>query len=103
MYTVISFDGMIACNYDGVVHYSKDLYADLLTLFVHVHYVFTNFHVIFSWINNDLEVALVGTKVDLTYDYDVSQEVQCKIKTTWETELFLSQNFEPLLNETCFA
>eukprot|EP00105_Crassostrea_gigas_P027175 XP_011448420.1 PREDICTED: NADH-ubiquinone oxidoreductase 75 kDa subunit, mitochondrial [Crassostrea gigas] len=23
-----------------------------------------------SWINNDLEVALVGTKVDLTYDYD---------------------------------
>ena len=24
----------------------------------------------FSWINNELTVAVVGTRVDLTYDYD---------------------------------
>lgn len=60
------------------------MYVGLLILFFHVHNVFTNFRVIFSWINNDLEVALVGTKVDLTYDYDVSQEIQRKIKTKLE-------------------
>lgn len=60
------------------------MYVGLLILFFHVHNVFRNFHVIFSWINNDLEVALVGTKVDLTYDYDVSQEIQRKIKIKLE-------------------
>lgn len=60
------------------------MYVGLLILFFHVHNVFTNFRVIFSWINNDLEVALVGTKVDLTYDYDVSQEIQRKIKIKLE-------------------
>lgn len=37
-----------------------------------VYNVFINFYVIFSWINNDLEVVFVGIKVDLIYDYDVS-------------------------------
>lgn len=60
------------------------MYVGLLILFFHVHNVYRNFHVIFSWINNDLEVALVGTKVDLTYDYDVSLEIQRKIKIELE-------------------
>ena len=31
-----------------------------------------NLHPVFSWINNDLTVAMVGSKVDLTYDYEVN-------------------------------
>ena len=27
---------------------------------------------LFSWIHNDLRVAMVGTPVNLTYEYDVS-------------------------------
>lgn len=64
-----------------------------------LHNVFTNTHVIFSWINNDLEVALVGTKVDLTYDYDVSQEIQPKIKIKLEN-CFWVKTFN--LQNTCW-
>ena len=50
-------------------------YGSFSFYFMNVHiqvHGFNKFSIFFSsWIHNDLQVAVVGSKVDLTYDYEV--------------------------------
>ena len=69
---------VIVCAHHGLwPSFSNPVYTDVpckfsFYLFGVIYVNFMQIYVVYSWLHNDLQVALIGPKLDLTYDYEAS-------------------------------